>query len=89
MISAKDPAQNNVYVGNVIVGVDTTKTEVIRYMSSVGETLIQQVNEEGDRQIQNISGLLAKYKAMSGILEELFAAFMEEYGEAGEGGANG
>lgn len=89
MISVKDPAQNNAYVGNVIVGVDTTKTEVIRYMSSVGETLIQQVNEEGDRQIQNISGLLAKYKAMSGILEELFAVFMEEYGEAGEGGANG
>lgn len=81
VISAKNPAQDNAYVGNVIIGVNTTRTEVVQQMNSLGTELIQQVNDEGNLYIQQINDLLVKYQTVSNILDELFAEFVEEYGE--------
>lgn len=82
VISAKNPAQDNAYVGNVIIGVNITRTEVIQQMNALGSDIVRQVNEEGDRYIQEISDLLVKYEAVSGILDNLFEVFVEKYGEA-------
>lgn len=78
VLKAKYPAQNDEYVGNIIIGVNRTKTEVLALIDTLSMDLIGQVGETGDEKIEEVNSYLEKYIGISEIVSGVSDALIEE-----------